>query len=298
MKYQDYYDILGVDKTADASAIRKAYRGLAKKYHPDTNPGNKAAEDKFKEISEAYEVLSDPDKKKKYDQLGQGYQDLGGGEFDPGAFGFGGYTFHEGTGNYSDFFNMFFGEDLFGRFDGESRGQTSKGMDVTAALTIDLEEAYSGCKKTFTLQGGPSQSQLTVRIPPGVLEGDKIRLKGKGNPSPYHKDAGDLILTLHIRPPYGVRLEGLNLYEPLEIYPWEAYLGCQKSIKTLSGDTLVTIPEGMANGQKIRLKDKGFKDRKGNRGNLILEVMYKNPPKGDDRIKEAYRALKDLIHRR
>ena len=274
MKFRDYYDVLGVDKSADVKTIRKAYRKLAKEFHPDHNPDNIEAEDKFKEISEAYEVLSDQDKRQKYDQFGHDYQGRGGSDFDPSSYGYGG-TGNAG-GNYSDFFNMFFGEDVFGGMANGRTNRSVKGQDVEATLHMTIEEAYNGGKRSFTLNGA-NRSSITVSVPKGIISGEKMRLKGKGQESPYGGEHGDLILNIKVDDSKQMRLDGLNIHVTLELYPWEAWFGCEKTVKTLKGATHVKIPKSITTGKKIRLKDKGFKNRKGQQGHQYITINIVNP---------------------
>lgn len=292
MKYKDYYQVLGVDKTADVKAIRKAYRNLAKEYHPDHNPDNAVAEEKFKEISEAYEVLSDKDKRQKYDHFGHDYQGHGGSDFDPSRYGFDGGGFSNSGGNYSDFFNMFFGDDLFSNMGGRSnrRGQSVKGQDVEATMHLSIQEAYNGGKRTFTLHGS-DRSSITVTVPKGIMSGEKMRLKGKGEPSPYGGGNGDLILKIEVDNGQKMVLDGLNIQVVQDIYPWEAWFGCEKSVKTLDGNMMVKIPKTIQSGKKIRLKDKGFKNRKGQVGHQYITMNIVNPSQLTEEQEAAYKKL-------
>ena len=293
MKYRDYYEVLGVDKKADSKTIRKAYRKLAKQFHPDHNPDNKKAEESFKEISEAYEVLSDKDKRQKYDQFGHDYQGRNGSDFDPSSYGFGGSRSAGGGGNYSDFFNMFFGDDLFGGMGGRGGNRPSrstKGQDVEATMHLSIEEAYHGGKRTFTLQG-PNRSSITVSVPEGIVSGEKMRLKGKGEPSPYGGENGDLILKIEVDNNGQMQLDGLNVQSVQDLYPWEAWFGCEKAVKTLEGTINVKIPKAMQSGKKIRLKDKGFKNRKGQQGHQYITMTIVNPVILTTEQEAAYKAL-------
>lgn len=293
MKYRDYYEILGVDKTADNVAIRKAYRKLAKKYHPDHNPDNDGAEAKFKEVAEAYEVLKDKEKRQKYDQFGHDFDGRGGADFDPGRYGFNSSGFQSAGGDYSDFFNMFFGSDVFGSMNGmgsRGRSRSTKGQDVEATMHLTIEEAYHGGKRTFTLHG-KNRSSITVNIPKGMLSGEKIRLKGKGEPSPYGGPNGDLKLVIQIDDSKGMTLEGLNISSDLEVLPWEAWFGSEKTVETLDGTSKVSIPAQIQSGKKIRLKDKGFKNRKGQQGHLIMTIKIVNPSSLSEEQEVHYMAM-------
>ena len=297
MKYRDYYEVLGVDKKVDQKSLRKAYRKLAKQYHPDHNPDNKVAEDKFKEISEAYEVLSDKDKRQKYDQFGHDYQGGGGSEFDPKHYGYNTSQSSFGGGSdYSDFFNMFFGDDLFGDMGGMRGGRRQrqiKGQDVEATIHLSIEEAYNGGKRTFTLYGA-DRSSITVTIPKGVTSGEKMRLKGKGEPSPYGGQAGDLKLIIEVDDSRELSLEGLNITSNLKLYPWEAWFGCEKSVPTLGGNIQIKIPKAIQTDKKIRLKDKGFKNRKGQQGHHYVHVTIVNPNQLSKEQEIHYKALLEL----
>lgn len=295
MKYKDYYQVLGVDRSADVKTIRKAYRKLAKEYHPDHNPDNVAAEEKFKEISEAYEVLSDQEKRQKYDQFGHDYQGHSGSDFDPSSYGFDSGGFSNAGGNYSDFFNMFFGDDLFGNMGGRGgrstrNAQTVKGQDVEATMHLSIEEAYHGGKRTFTLHGA-GRSSITVSVPKGIVSGEKMRLKGKGEPSPYGGNSGDLILKIEVDNNRQMTLDGLNVQTVQDLYPWEAWFGCEKSVKTLDGNMTVKIPKSIQTGKKIRLKGKGFKDRKGQLGHQYITMNIVNPTHLSAEQEAAYKTL-------
>jgi curved DNA-binding protein len=291
MKYRDYYEVLGVKKEATASEIRKAYRQLAKKFHPDSNQNNSQSDERFKEISEAYEVLGDVEKRKKYDKFGNNYGASGNSEFDPSQYGFNNTNFNSADGDYSDFFRMFFGDEGLGGFGrGKQSYGSQKGQNIDASMSISLLEAYEGTEKSFTLSGRQTQN-LTVKIPRGIMEGEKIRLKGKGDSSPWGGENGDLLIAIHINPYKAMTLAGDDIHMTLDLYPWEAYLGCEKSVPTLDGNSTVTIPSAVKTGQKIRLKEKGYKNRKNQKGHMILTMNMVNPKHMTEDMVEHYKAL-------
>lgn len=274
MNFKDYYEILGLDRTATKTEIRKAYRKLAKKYHPDSHPDNPAFDEKFKEISEAYEVLSDDDKKAKYDQYGQDFEQYASSDFDPRQYGYASMNFGDMNDQYSDFFNMFFSDDLFGQFSqSRKRGQATK-QNVEATLDVTLEEVYHGGSKSFRLDH--DSKMTTVKIPKGIQSGKKLRLKGKGYGS-SGSSLGDLILTIIVKDDKKVKRDKLNLTMSVTLYPWEAYLGCHKVVELFGQKIEVKFPKQIHNGQKIRLQDKGLSTAKGHHGHLFLEVKIDNP---------------------
>ena len=234
MEYKDYYKTLGVDKSASQDEIKKAYRKLAKKYHPDANPGNNKAEERFKEVNEAYEVLGDKDKRQKYDQFGtMDFQN--GMNFDPSQFGH--YEFRGSQNGFSDFFNMFFGEggidlnDLFGAGGGRTRGFSSgystraqmRGEDIEAEMTISPEDGIEGVEKTFAIRNMNGSKTISVKIPRWIPEGGKIKLSGQGNPGIGGGPNGDLYITIKFKEGQ-YKLEGKNLIKnrgiPMGCSPW------------------------------------------------------------------------------
>ncbi len=323
MEYKDYYNVLGVKKDATAAEIKKAYRQLAKKYHPDKNPGNKEAEEKFKQINEAFEVLGDEEKRKKYDAFGATGQFTDGMNFDPNDFasafggfsGFGGgrggtYTYSSsGQGDFRDFFNMFFGGGGFNQASyggyGDSSGcgggchggfasQPAAG-DIQAEMEISLKEAFDGSQTRVSLATSQGKKTVNVKIPAGILPGKKIKLRGQGQK--LGQQAGDLYIKIKIKDEYdtkgGFRLEGLDLRTRQEVAPWDAYLGGEAVIDTLDGRIKVKIPAGVKTGQKIKLTGKGYRDMKGNRGDLYIEPVVANPAVLPDEILKAYRWVKE-----
>ncbi len=297
MKYQDYYQILGVSRDASADDIKKSYRRLARKYHPDLNK-DAAAEDKLKEVNEAYEVLKDKEKRKAYDQFGDNWKhgqqftgDFGGG------FGGGGFRGAEGfsSGDFSDFFESIFGggfqQQGFGQGGGRRQARSTKGENQHLKLGITLEEAFAGGPKTIQLaqqqsSGAPQMKKLKINIPRGVSEGQKIRLAGQGQPSPYGGEAGDLLLEMHIKPHAKYHRDGKNLSLRLPLAPWEAALGTTVSVPTLSGPVDMKVKPGIKSGQKMRLKDKGMPG-----GDLFVEIMIQLPPADDESAQEFYRDM-------
>ena len=280
---RDYYEVLGIDKNADASAIKKAYRKLAKKYHPDTNKDDPNAEQKFKEVTEAYSVLNDPEKKKLYDQYGmaafeEGFSEeqarraANGGEFS-------GFHFENGEAGdfWDDMFGQFFGGNSRGnasghgfggdRFYREFTGGNSAshfrgGRDVEAEVTVDFDEAALGCEKVIRLSGSDGKIQsFKVRIPAGMDDGEQLRLKGKGHTG-ADGTTGDLFLKIKIRPKNGCERKGLDVYTTVTIPYVTAALGGKARIHTLYGDVDCNIKGGTQDGSKIRLRGKGIVSRK------------------------------------
>ncbi|MDD3840015.1 MAG: DnaJ domain-containing protein [Clostridia bacterium] len=312
MEYKDYYKILGIDKNATKDEIKKAYRKLAKKYHPDINKNNKKAEEKFKDISEAYKVLSDDEKRKKYDTFGNSYNFQDGYNFDPSQFaGAGGrraYTYRTSTDGFSDFFNMFFGDngiDLDNMFRGfgSTQGQNHTGFnfqtaddsyhvdkrDINAQVTLPLKQAYSGVvKKIKVRDGGGGVKSIRVKIPEGIKDGEKIRLRGQGI------NGGDIILNVKIEKDQKLDIQGIDLYMDLDIYPWDAALGIRTKIKTIDNENvMVNIPPGTNTGNKLRIRSKGYKDRKGNRGDLYVVTRLVNPKTISSEQKKLYMRLRE-----
>ncbi|HIU02406.1 MAG TPA: J domain-containing protein [Candidatus Onthocola gallistercoris] len=282
---RDYYEVLGVSRSADAAAIKKAYRKLAKKYHPDTNAGNAQAAEKFKEITEAYSVLSDEEKRKLYDQYGhaafeEGWSggSSGAGAGDNGFGGFKEYHYNSGSGNMDDIFEDLFGGGFggfksgFGGFDSSfgsgfggsgfrSGGHFSqKGQDLHSEVSVSFDEAAFGCHKVLRFQdaSGGSPQSVDVKIPAGIDEGQKVRLRGKGMPGSGGGEAGDLILTVHVAGKPGYERKGMDVYTTVRVPFSTAILGGEARVATLYGNVLCRIREGTQSGSKIRLKGKGI----------------------------------------
>jgi len=316
VKYKNYYEVLGVDKDATKEKIRKAYKTLAKKYHPDLNKNSSESEAKFKEINEAYEVLKDPEKRRKYDELQNAAKFRHGSDFDPRDFGYdyqttgsrGGATGFS-SDEFSDFFNMFFGgrggasDDIFAGFGGNNQsyqnssrstgGVTSPNADIEAEMEIDLLEAFRGGEKQVRLNTESGEKTLKIKIPKGVTDGNKIKLKGQGRIDPYTGKKGNLFIKLNIKKNQDLTLEGLDLYKDVKVTPWEAALGAKISVTTLEENVNVKIPEGIESGKKLKLKGKGYQKGSGERGDLYLAVTIVNPPNLSEKEKELYQQLKE-----
>lgn len=273
---KDFYKVLGVSKDASESDLKSAYRKLARKYHPDQNPGDAKAESRFKEISEANAVLSDPKQRQEYDAI----RAMAGGRprFAPG-----------GTGGFEDVFGGFGGfgggprvqysqgdfEDLLGGFMGGQGGfgAARKGRDITANAALDFRSAVQGDTLKLTV-GGKS---MTVRIPAGVHDGQKIKLTGKGEPSHMGGPAGDLIVTVQVRPHPIFKLDGLNLRVEVPVTFAEAALGATIEVPTLGGDAVkLKVPAGTPSGRVLRVKGKGVQSKKGT-GDLLAQVQVAVP---------------------
>ncbi len=315
MKYRDYYEVLGVKKDASQDQIKKTYRKLAKAYHPDANPGDKKSEEKFKEINEAYEVLGNEEKRRKYDQFGSTTQFSDGYDFDPSQFGFrGGNTRYEfksaGTHGFSDFFDMFFGEngmdDLFsnrGRsgFGGFSRKapgagfqQDPRGEDKEAEIRISVPDGLMGAEKHIAIETPTGRKTLAVTIPKGIQSGGKIRLAGQGGKGNGGPD-GDLFLVVRFKEDE-YTLSGSDIIQQADIKPWVAALGGEVIIKTPDGRIMVSVPAGIRNGGKIRISGKGYPNAIGGRGDLYIQVRISNPEHLSDKQRALYQQLKDLDH--
>lgn len=292
MEYKDYYKILGVEKSVSDAELKKAYRKLAKKYHPDVNQNDEVAANKFKEINEAYEVLSDKDKRKQYDMFGSNYNFSGGDNFDPRNYGFNGSYSSSNMGGFSDFFNMFFGGNSksnmggFGGFSGFENGQNFSGFNQAprqkyeTLINLTVKEAFTGIERDLYVNVNNSPKKITVKIPKGITAGKKVKVNG----DKYGID-GDILVKINIVED-DYRFDGLNLIKKITLYPWEAYFGVTKVVETLNGNIKVKIPEKIESLKKIRIVNKGYIDLKGNTGDLFLEIIIDNPKNlSDDKIK-------------
>jgi curved DNA-binding protein len=324
MQYRDYYQSLGVSKDAPQDEIKRTYRKLARQYHPDVNPGDKVAEDRFKEINEAYEVLSDPEKRKKYDQFGSQWQQYertggrpedfwqqwGGAQGRPGARAT--YTtvnpedlqdiFGEGAGQggFSDFFETLFGRGGMGAqgspgFGPErgSRTRPRRGRDTEHTVQVTLEEAFRGTTRSLQWEGG---RQVQARIPPGVRTGSRVRFKGEGAPGPAGSEAGDLYLKVEVVPHAVFQRDGddLRLSVPVDLYT--ALLGGQVEVTTLERPLRLTIPPETNNGRVFRLRGQGMPRLRQpeQRGDLFATVEVQLPRDLSDQEKQLFEQLRQM----
>ncbi len=305
MKYRDYYEILGVGKNASQEEIKKAFRKLAKRYHPDTNPNNKVSEEKFKEVSEAYEVLGTEEKRKKYDDLANEVKYKNGTDFDPSKAGHG-YTRYEqqpaSDNDFSDFFNAFFGgnptnmDELFRRSSSGSRRARSysqDGADSEAEISITIKEAFFGEEKKVTISNGASNRTISFKIPAGIMPGEKIKLSGQGEPGINGGKNGNILMIVRFIEEDKFRINGLDLETTLDLLPWDAGLGSEMTLDTIDGRIMVKIPAGIQTDSKIRVAGKGYKDTHGRRGDFFIKVRMVNPKKLSEELKADYLRIKN-----
>jgi curved DNA-binding protein len=302
MMARDYYEALGVSRSADLSEIQRAYRKLARQHHPDVNkdPG---AEERFKEISEAYDVLSDPEKRKRYDAFGEDFRRVpddvdpatwrqareyagarSGGGRGTGGFDGGEVRFTSDLGDDIDF------DDLFGSMFGGRGGRGARwgpipGADQETEIQVSVEEAYNGTRRSLSIAGPDGQRTVDVDIPAGVVDGQRIRLRGQGGQGSEGAAPGDLYLIVRIAPHPRYRVSGRDLEVDLPLSPWEAALGAEVSVDTPGGKAKVKVPAGTSTGRRLRLKGRGLPNRRGNPGNLYARVAIRVPSKltGEER---------------
>ncbi len=308
MEFKDYYKVLGVEKSATADDIKSAYRKLARKYHPDVNPNDKEAEAKFKDVSEAYDVLGNPEKRKKYDTLGSNWrqhQQRGGGAEDynwqqwygaqGGAQGGQGQQyqgdindfFQGGGGNgggFSDFFSSIFGSN-------RRSAQPSKGQDYEATAELSLEEAFNGTERVLTV----NDKTIRISIKPGIADGQKLKLSGKGGTGRSGAANGDLYITVHIVPHSRYERRGDDLYVTVPVNLYEALLGGETEVQTLGGTVKLKIPAEAQNGAVLRLKGLGMpKYGTKERGDLYAKLEVQLPKKLSEKEKSLIRELAAL----
>ncbi|MBI4834308.1 MAG: J domain-containing protein [Planctomycetes bacterium] len=320
MEYKDYYKILGVSKNASTDEIKSAYRKLARKYHPDVNPGNKEAERHFKEINEANEVLSDSEKRNKYNQLGSDWERVSrdqdyarqyysrartSPQWEEVKFG--------GGGDFSDFFASFFGEEdilsaLGGmggtRFRTSSRqprgyNASQSGQNIEEKLEITLEEAFHGTKRLLQLQTSQGSKRIEVKIPKGVTEGSKIRLAGQGGPGIAGGNPGDLYLIIKILRHHLFELDGYNLRCEIPVLDYDAITGTKIQISTLEGKVDLKIPAGTQSGTVLRLRGQGLpQSGSKTRGDLFVKIRIVIPEKLTIKEEKLVQELKNLRQQR
>ena len=305
MNYKDYYKILGVKKDASQKEIKKAYRKLAAKYHPDKNQGDKTAEEKFKEVNEANEVLGDPEKRKKYDTLGKNWEayQQGGGDWRqytqqqrPG----GGHTFtfegdasdFFGSSGHSSFFDMFFGQGAGAQTRQGRRKRAFKGQDLEAEMAITLLEAYQGSKRTFDLHG----KKMRITIKPGAYDGQRLRLKGKGQPGANGGSPGDLYIILKVQPEARFQRKGDDLIYTANVDLYTAVLGGKIEVPTMDYPVKMTIPKGSESGKTLRLKGKGMPKYKNptEHGNLLVKLNVSLPKNLTAEEEELFKKLRAI----
>ncbi len=298
MEYIDYYKVLGVSKSATTEEIKKAYRKIARKYHPDLNPEDKEAEKKFKQANEANAVLSDPEKRKKYDQYGKDWEHAeafeqarrqqskrGGGRTHAYTESFG------GGDDFSDFFRSMFGDEA-GFSGGRRRAMSFRGEDYRAELQLNLRDVYQDQAQLLTVNG----NKIRLAIPAGVENGQTIRIKGQGGPGRDGGEKGDLYLTFRIADDPVFQRIGSDLYLTAEMGLFTAILGGKQEVPTLDGKAAITIPPESENGKKIRLKGKGMPvyKKKGHYGDLYVTLQVQLPKNLSEKERELFRQLAGL----
>ncbi len=328
--FEDYYSVLGVDRDASQEDIQKAYKRLARKYHPDVND-DPDAEDKFKQLNEAYQVLKDPEKRKRYDRLGQNWDKAGaGGQGAPGwenvnmgggdnvSFEdiFGGAASSAGSANqgsaggFSDFFETFFNQGMRGgpgggaggaRSGRQQRQRPGQGRSQEVTLQVNLEDVYNSREKTISVpierieQGRRIQDRktYTVQIPPGTTDGSTIRLAGGGEEGRAGGPRGDILIRIEIADHPHFEVDDLDLHTEVAVAPWEAALGTRVTVPTVEGSAKVAVPEGAQSGSKLRLKGKGLPESSTERGDLYVELSIRVPDELSSRERELFEQLRD-----
>jgi curved DNA-binding protein len=308
MEYKDYYKILGVDRTAGEKDIRRAYRRLARMYHPDVNPGDKASQERFKEINEAHEVLSDPEKRSKYDRLGTSWQEWQKMGYDPSQFDWGQWFAHPGEGvrmEYVDLGNLFGGgspfsdffRTIFGDIGGSAswsgtRSRARQGQDYQEPVEIALEEALRGTTRIVSTAG----HRLEVKIPPGVDNGSKVRIAGEGGPGQGGGSKGDLYLVIKVTPHSRFQRQGQDLQAEMPIDLYAAVLGGEVKVPTISGELMLKIPPETQGGKTFRLKGQGMPKlgTPKERGDLYVTVRVRLPQRLSPKERQLFEELAKL----
>ena len=306
MEFKDYYKILGVERDASKDDIKRAYRRLARKYHPDVSKESDA-ETRFKEMKEAYQVLKDPEKRSAYDQFGANWK--AGQDFQPPPNWQREYSFRSDgepfgqAGQFSDFFETLFGASRGGGFSFRTGGGRAKGEDVNAAISIPIEDAYRGASRTITLevpeadQSGAvtrRRKTLNVKIPAGITAGKRIRLEKQGGSGFGGAPAGDLYLAVDYEPHRFYRADGRDIHLDLPVTPWEAALGRKVKVPTLGGAVDLQIPAGSSSGKTLRLKGRGLPGKPP--GDQYVELQVVVPPATDEKVRDLYESLERENH--
>ncbi|MDP4090561.1 MAG: DnaJ C-terminal domain-containing protein [Bacillota bacterium] len=302
MSLGDYYDVLGIGRDASQEEIKKVYRTLVKKYHPDANQGDKDAEEKFKEITEAYEVLGDEEKRRKYDSLGNRFDSRDNFDIDPGRFRRGQNVRYRTNAakNHSGFFDIFFGRfpfDVFDIFENsfwreEKYYYAQRGADLKTTLEITPEEGFSGARKKVTVSGPSGHRDIILQVPKGIRAGEKIRLRGQGDPGINGGEKGDLYLVVKFKEDGKFDIEGNDIFVTASILPWDAALGTEIAVDTMEGKLMLKIPEGIQSDTSVRIAKKGYVDRKGARGDLYVSIKIVNPEVISPQIRRLYERLR------
>ena len=294
MIFKDYYKILGLNNSkVSLDEIKAAYREQAKKYHPDVNVGNKFSEERIKDINEAYKVLSNQSSKRKYDRMWNNHVGKKNIKYEESKRASGSI--------FSDFFNLFFGDV---KQDSKEENKTSKkknkkesikGEDVETSIDISIEDGFYGTNKKISLRTVEGKMKnFDVKIPAGIRENEKIRLLGQGKSGINGGKNGDLFINVHIKNDDKFKIKGYDLYTDLLLTPWEAALGTRVNIKGIDDESMIYIPQGVQSGEKITIPEKGYKDAKGGRGNLVAAVKVMVPKKLTEEEKEIYFKLKEI----
>jgi curved DNA-binding protein len=303
---RDYYEVLGVPRNADADQLQQAYRKLARDNHPDVNR-DPAAEERFKEVNEAYHVLSDPQLRARYDRFGDDFRQVpedwdqrvraGGARAGAGAGRAerGGRSVYTTDGDFGDFGGIdgIDLDDLFGGMFGRGRAGPIAGADQEAELPLSVEEAYRGGRRPITLSGTTEPRTYTVTIPPGVTDGQRIRLVGEGGQGRGSGTSGDLYLVVRIPPHPRFRVDGRDITVSLPLAPWEAALGATVPVTTPGGERKVTVPAGSSTGRRLRLRGEGMPRARGAPGDLHAEVRIMVPPQSTPRERELFAELSE-----
>lgn len=288
MVFKDYYKILGLETSKiSLQELKIVYRDAAKKYHPDVNVGDKIAEERFKDISEAYRILSNPSAKRKYDRIWNrnvGKNINKNGEKDEKI-----------DMKFSDFFGMFFGNFENKKSTAKTKKEFNNGENIETQIDLSIEETFYGCNKKISLKTiGGKLKTFDVKIPAGIRNNEKIRLIGQGKKGINGGKNGDLFIKVNIEDSKKLKLRGINLYTDLCLTPWEAALGTKAKINAIDDVASVYIPQGIASGEKVRIQGKGYKDGKGGRGDLIAEVKIMVPKQISAQEKKLYTKLSEI----